>query len=136
VGGDPEGAGNDGDQDGMLDGWEIEHGLNPNDPKDAFGDLDGDGASNLDEHEAGTDPKDPHSVLKILNIQRARDGVSIQFSTIPGRVYQVLRARSLNAKTWEPVSDRMRAGGDMAEFLDSRAVKRGGSFYRIQLLAD
>jgi hypothetical protein len=46
----------DTDGDGMPDGWEIMHGLDPLDPGDAEGDADEDGVSNWNEHVAGADP--------------------------------------------------------------------------------
>ena len=138
VGGDPAGAGDDMDGDGMLDGWEILHGLNPNDPSDADGDLDGDGVSNLGEHEAGTDPGDPNSLLKIVGIERTADGMRIRYTTIPGRVYQVVRASSLGAGDWEPVSEQMLAQETIAEFIDPQALDKGNEsvFYRIRLQAE
>jgi len=50
----------DKDQDGILDEWEREHGLNPADPTDAAKDPDGDGFTNLEEFmaEPQTDPQD------------------------------------------------------------------------------
>lgn len=58
----------DSDGDGLPDGWEVDHGLNPNDDGSvdmdhgAEGDPDGDGFTNLEEFEAGTDPQDGSSV--------------------------------------------------------------------------
>lgn len=46
----------DTDGDGIVDGTELQYGLNPDDPTDAAGDLDADGVSNLDELTAGDDP--------------------------------------------------------------------------------
>jgi len=40
----------DTDRDGMPDGWETEHGLDPKDPEDRNGDGDGDGYTNLEEY--------------------------------------------------------------------------------------
>ena len=45
----------DTDGDGMKDGWEVHHGLNPK-VNDATGDKDGDGVSNLTECLQGRDP--------------------------------------------------------------------------------
>jgi uncharacterized protein (DUF1800 family) len=47
----------DADHDGMLDSWELAHGLNPNDPSDAAKDSDGDGWTNLQEFQNNTDPQ-------------------------------------------------------------------------------
>ena len=53
----------DRDGDGMRDGWELAHGLDPDDPGDASEDDDEDGIVNYDECLLGTDPQnndDPH----------------------------------------------------------------------------
>lgn len=50
----------DGDGDGLPDGWEEEHGLNPADgvgDSGPGGDPDGDGLTNAEELKAGTDPR-------------------------------------------------------------------------------
>ncbi len=49
--------GPDFDQDGVPDGWEIVHDLDPTDAVDADQDTDGDGITNRDEHAADTDPQ-------------------------------------------------------------------------------
>ncbi len=48
----------DSDDDGMLDGWEVQYGLDPL-VDDASGDLDGDGVLNYQEYLNGTDPSRP-----------------------------------------------------------------------------
>jgi hypothetical protein len=48
----------DQDGDGLLNGWEALHGLDPFDPSDAVLDNDGDGLNNLEEQSQGTDPTD------------------------------------------------------------------------------
>ena len=49
----------DSDGDGMPNGWEIAHGLDPENPADAAADADGDGLANLQEYQLGLDPRDP-----------------------------------------------------------------------------
>jgi pectate lyase len=60
VGGWPEYRGGpapaDGDEDGMPDGWERQHGLDPGDASDNSKDADGDGYTNIEECINGTDP--------------------------------------------------------------------------------
>ncbi|MDR1950019.1 MAG: hypothetical protein LBQ38_11560 [Spirochaetaceae bacterium] len=46
----------DHDKDGMPDGWEKDHGLDPGNPDDGYLDPDGDGLSNKGEFDKGTDP--------------------------------------------------------------------------------
>ncbi len=49
----------DADGDGMLDDWELQHGLSPTNAIDATQDADGDGHINLYEYWSGTAPDDP-----------------------------------------------------------------------------
>ena len=49
----------DSDNDGMLNTWEDEHGLDPTDPEDADDDPDNDGLSNLEEFLLDTNPRNP-----------------------------------------------------------------------------
>ncbi len=56
---DPKKA--DTDKDGMKDGWEVYHGLNPLLAEDASEDADEDGFTNLEEYEAATEPNNPNS---------------------------------------------------------------------------
>jgi uncharacterized repeat protein (TIGR01451 family) len=69
----------DDDRDGMHNGWEIAHNLNPKDPSDALADADGDGATNLAEYQAGTNPRSAASVPPAV-------GLSIQASDAPDPV--------------------------------------------------
>ena len=46
----------DDDGDGMPNGWEIRHGLDPRNAADAAMDADGDGLSNLHEYRLGRTP--------------------------------------------------------------------------------
>lgn len=49
------GNSNDADNDGLPDGWELGHGLNPNNAIDAVEDYDHDGLTNKQEYDSGTD---------------------------------------------------------------------------------
>lgn len=68
----------DDDGDGILDEWELAHGLDPNDPTDAPLDFDGDGLNNLDEYLLGTNPTNPDSDGDGLG-----DGVEVKIGLNP-----------------------------------------------------
>lgn len=65
IGTDPDNPDTDGD--GLLDGFEDQHGLNPAVPGDELLDGDSDGVTNLDEQDLGTDPTNPDSDSDGLN---------------------------------------------------------------------
>lgn len=50
------------DADGMLDGWEVQHGLCATNPADAIEDLDDDGYLNVYEAKHGSDPASSNSI--------------------------------------------------------------------------
>ena len=71
----------DTDGDGLPDGWEVEHNLDPNDAtgaNGADGDPDHDGLNNMDEYLNGTDPHNPDS-----DSDGITDGGEIDQSTDP-----------------------------------------------------
>jgi hypothetical protein len=53
----------DSDNDGMIDGFELSNGLNPNNASDASADPDGDGRTNYEEFQDGTNPQARTSVV-------------------------------------------------------------------------
>jgi T5SS/PEP-CTERM-associated repeat protein len=77
----------DADGDGLPNGWEQAHGLDPLDAFDnngANGDPDGDGLTNLREYQLGTDPSDPSSPYRITAIVRESNNIRVTWLTVGG----------------------------------------------------
>jgi hypothetical protein len=86
----------DADGDGIPNGYEQAHGLDPLNPADAQLDNDGDGFSNLEEYQAGTIPNNPNSTpFHITSIARAQqgNGIVITWMTTGGKT-NVVQATS------------------------------------------
>lgn len=86
-------AGGDADNDGMPNGWEMAHGLNPYDPADAAQDADGDGASNLTEYICNLDPQNPNDATvwnftydRMNQILKARAGTDQYIRDAEGNI--------------------------------------------------
>ena len=97
----------DSDGDGMPDGWEQDHGLNPL-ANDAQDDPDGDGMINLWEYLAGTNPQDKTSCLRIEGVTppvAGRDYAEVTFQAVAGKTYSVQAADSLTPASWRTVTN-------------------------------
>jgi predicted phosphodiesterase len=82
----------DTDRDGLPDGWEVAHGLDPLTPTGSNGpggDPDGDGLTNAAEFIAGTRPNDPRSGLRLGARLRADGQLEFRWASIPGRRYRL-----------------------------------------------
>lgn len=137
LGTNPENA--DSDNDGLPDGWEVAHGLEPlstegNDGRD--GDPDGDRCSNLHEYLAGTDPRNANSVLKILLETTGTRRVRLTWKTMPGLQYflQSTRASQMHFQDVPGVefAPSLTATNQFFE-VDLPALEGFREFYRIRL---
>ncbi|MFO1501661.1 MAG: M4 family metallopeptidase [Verrucomicrobiota bacterium] len=135
VGDFPVNASLDSDGDGIPDGWEINHGLNPRDPTDAAFDTDGDGLSDLEEYQLGTDMSSPTSRLAILFGLRQNGRFIVQFNGPTGRRCQLERTTGLGPASWSTVGTPVRLQGDTATLTDD-AASAGQAVYRVRLLPD
>jgi len=133
VGADPSTAMEDSDADGIVDGWEILHGLNPRDPDDALLDSDGDGVSNTGEYLAGTDPRNALSLFRIVRLERGVDGVRLEFQGAVGRRFQVERTLDVSGG-WQAVGAIVEARGGVEVILDVSAAGETQAFYRVRLI--
>jgi hypothetical protein len=75
----------DDDGDGIPNGYEQSHGLDPLNPADASEDNDGDGFSNLQEYLAGTDPNNSDSAFGITSISQTGNNVLVTWMMGSGK---------------------------------------------------
>jgi hypothetical protein len=127
------GASLDSDQDGMLNDWEIQYGLDPNNPNDAGLDPDQDGLTNLQEFLCGCDPHDPTSVLRIESIVKSGETTLLTFTAVIGRSYTVeYRNDVIHTNGWSSLTN-LSAGSSTKSLTvnDSQTTGTAARFYRL-----
>ena len=138
---DPSG---DSDGDGLPNGYEQSHGLDPLNAADASADNDHDGFSNLQEYLAGTDPNDPTSTpLVITSIQQLNQDILVSWSTFGGTT-NVLQETSGAADGSYATNDFAELGPEMiisgtglvtTNYIDSGgATNSPARYYRVRLV--
>ncbi|MEI6166081.1 MAG: fibronectin type III domain-containing protein [bacterium] len=101
-------------------------------------DTDKDGMTDWEEQMAGTDPYNSHSVfsMTISNAPAARGapGTVLQWTSVSGRYYQVLRSMDLMATPpFSNVGSPIQATGPITSFTDIDSPTTGARFYQIQV---
>ena len=121
-------AGDDSDNDGMADEWEVADFGDLN--RDGSGDQDGDGQTDLQEFLAGTDPANGSSILRVLTITRMRGGggTTVVWSGVVGRQYVVQFKESLG-EMWSNASGAIEANSTSMSFTHNSSLPR--RFYRV-----
>lgn len=124
----------DADGDGLPDGWEREHGLNPGDPADAAQDSDQDGVSNLAEYRVGTNPGDSHSYLWIRSLAVGKDGggVELRWGSAANRLYTVLRSAAVPGG-FVPVAEHVLSTPPENVWMDPSATNSTTGFYQLKV---
>lgn len=112
----------DTDGDGIPDGWMRDH-FGHTDPQAgdrsrAGDDADGDGQDNLAEYLAGTNPGNPASRFAVTGVARQPGGgFTLTWSSVPGKVYQVRAADSLEG-AFLPVGGTVQATASSTSYTD------------------
>jgi T5SS/PEP-CTERM-associated repeat protein len=134
---DPNG---DADGDGIPNGYEQAHGLNPFDPADAALDSDGDGMSNLQEYLAGTDATNSASVFRITSVVRSNNDLRITWMMGSGRTnaLQVTSGAgngSYATNSFASIFTVTNTVGTLTNYLDvGGATNKVARFYRVRLV--
>jgi hypothetical protein len=130
----------DADGDGLPNGWEQAHGLDPlstNDVDGADGDPDGDGLSNAQEFALGTDPNDRSSPFHIAGISIEGNDVRILWVGVGGRTNAVQAASDVSG-AYSDISSNMIIPGLVltpTDYVDAGgATNSPARFYRIRLV--
>jgi hypothetical protein len=130
----------DTDGDGLLDGWEVRHRLNPRSAAGEDGaqaDPDGDGLDNAAEQAAGTDPRDTTSALRMRLTREADGSLRISWEAVPGRTYQLQVATNPAAGFVElPLAGFPRTAVSAVETVSATPAPsdRSALFFRIRLV--
>jgi hypothetical protein len=136
----------DADGDGLPNGWEQAHGLDPLSSvgnNGADGDPDGDGFSNLEEYQAGTDPQNFNSTpLQVTSIVRQGNNVLLTWLTTGGKtnVIQFTKGAaggnySTNFTDLSPIIVPNGLGLTSTNYLDiGGATNTPSRYYRVRLV--
>ena len=101
-------------------------------------DFDGDGMPDPQEWLAGTDPYDPDSALKLTALTTPTappaTGYSLQWASVTGRTYTVLRSTNLRASpAFVPIASTIPGQADFTSYTDMSATNLSTCFYQIQV---
>ncbi|HUJ10060.1 MAG TPA: thrombospondin type 3 repeat-containing protein [Verrucomicrobiae bacterium] len=128
----------DDDGDGLSNGYEQSHGLDPLDPVNATMDSDGDGLTDLQEYLAGTDPTNSASVFRITDIEPIGDDMLLTWTTVGGKKYAVQTATGDYTNDFIELAPVIVAPGTNESTLSvihlGGATNAVGRFYRIRLV--
>jgi len=119
----------DTDRDRLPDAWEAYYGFDPT-LDDSSDDPDKDGFTNWEEYICGTDPLDKHDFLQSrFNLQSH----NIIISTVPGRVYTLEYAPTVNHPKWTPLASSIVGNGKDMEVFDINTIMNHSGFFRIRV---
>ncbi len=119
------------DGDGLTTAQETAAGTDPDNP-----DSDGDGFNDGEEVALGTDPLDPGSKLQWAAAGNTHDpgaGVTLVWSSVPGRNYLVERTDDLAAGDWQALATVAASAGTTTTHTDAGAAAQPRYFYRVRL---
>ena len=127
----------DADGDGIPNGYEQAHGLDPLDPSNVTMDSDGDGLTDLQEYLAGTDPTNAASSFRITSVTRTGNNVLIGWMMGPGKTnaLQATNGGSYNTNGLADIFIVTNTVGTATNYLDvGGATNNPARYYRVRLV--
>ena len=122
--------------DGLDDSWQREQfAVFSSAEAHADADPDADGYNNREEFLTGKNPTDAGSfpLLEIGSISVDEQGTTIQWGSVPGKLYQVWSKPDVANAKWHKVGEPIVATRSFTFFIDP-AERQKFQFYRVQLL--
>jgi hypothetical protein len=130
----------DDDGDGIPNGWEQSHGLDPLNAADANLDSDGDGRSNLQEYLAGTDATNSASSFRITSAAKESNNIRVTWMMGSGRTNALERTTGdgsggFATNNFIPIFTVTNTVGTATNYLDvGGATNFPARFYRVRLV--
>ncbi len=119
------------DNDGMLDSWEVQHGLDT-DADDSGNDPDGDSYTNLQEYLLGTDPLDSSDRFASEEaVDQGNGDYLLSWGSIPGKGYIVQSSEDLTI--WTDASSVLTATETITSTTVSITPGLSKAFFRVLL---
>ncbi|HUK81196.1 MAG TPA: hypothetical protein VLZ12_01050 [Verrucomicrobiae bacterium] len=126
----------DADGDGIPNGYEQTHGLDPLNAADDYLDNDGDGLSNQQEYLAGTDANDSASAFRITSVLRLNNDIRITWMMGPGKTNALQAATATGYTTnMTDIFSVTNTVGTVTNYLDvGGATNKPARYYRVRLV--
>jgi hypothetical protein len=100
----------------------------------ASADSDGDGFTNLQESALGTNPMDSSSTFNVKTIERNGNSLTITWSSVSGKKYQVQATTQLNPSSWQDVGEVLTANSGLSTKTVNVPADAAAYFVRVNLI--
>jgi hypothetical protein len=122
-----------GTTDGIDNSWWAFYGISEEN-RVATLDPDGDGFTNLQESALGTNPMDSSSTFNVKTIERNGNSLTITWSSVSGKKYQVQAATQLNPSSWQDVWEVLTANSGLSTKTVTVPADASVYFVRVNLV--
>jgi hypothetical protein len=122
-----------GTTDGIDNSWWALFGIGEGN-RVASLDPDGDGFTNLQEYALGTNPMDSSSTFNVKTIGRNGNSITITWSSVSGKKYQLQATTRLNPSSWQDVGEVLTANSGLSTKTVTLPDDAAAYFVRVNLM--